>query len=132
MVGVTENWFYENKDLENYEVADFLEETIQNEFNLSVDDGSLLEVGTYLTEYFKICTSPSYGEETVLNFLRSLPKCDLSKCKIQDEDESVEDNQMETEDSLSGLNNLQISEKKKEEPEIDQDGFVLVKARKKK
>ena len=132
MVGVTENWFYENKDLENYEVADFLEEIIQNEFNLSVDDGSLLEVGTYLTEYFKICTSPSYGEETVLNFLRSLPKCDLSKCKIQDEDESVENNQMETEDSLSGLKNLQISEKKKEEPEIDQDGFVLVNARKKK
>ena len=131
MVGVTENWFYENKDLENYEVADFLEETIQNEFNLSVDDGSLLEVGTYLTEYFKICTSPSYGEETVLNFLRSLPKCDLSKCKIQDEDESVEDNQMETEDSLIGLNNLQISEKKTAEPP-DEDGFVMVKSRKKK
>ena len=105
---------------------------IQNEFNLGIDDGSLLEVGTFLTEYFKICTTPSYGEETVLKFLRSLPKCDLSKCKIQDEDEVVEDNGMDTEESLSNLNNLQISDIKKEEPETDQDGFVLVKARKKK
>ena len=132
MVGVTENWFYENKDLENYEVADFLEEIIQNEFNLSIDDGSLLEVGTYLTEYFKICTIPSYEEETVLNFLRWLPKCDLSKCKVEDEDEMMEDNRMDTEESISQINNLQISERKTDEPEIDESGFVLVKSRKKK
>ena len=127
MIWATENWFDENKGLENYEVADFLEEIIQNEFNVSINDGSLLEVGTYITEYFKICTNPSYKEETVLNFLRSLPKCDLSKSKIQDEDETVEDNLMETDESLSDLNNLQISE-----PHIDEDGFEMVKARKKK
>ena len=112
-------------------MADFLEEIIQNEFSLGIDDGSLLEVGTYLTEYFKICTNPSYGEESVLNFLRSLPKCDLSKCKIQDEEEVEEDNVMDTEESLCNLNNLQISEKKKDET-TDEDGFVMVKSRKKK
>ena len=132
MVDVTENWFYENDDLQNYEVADFLEEILQNEFSLRIDDGSLLEVGTYVTEYFKICTTPSYSQETVLNFLRCLPKCDLSKCQVLDEDEEMEVNKDVTEESLTLMNDMDISEKQKEAPEVDEEGFEMVKSRKKK
>ena len=132
MVDVTENWFYENDDLQNYEVADFLEEILQNEFSLRIDDGSLLEVGTYVTEYFKICTTPSYSQETVLNFLRCLPKCDLSKCQVLDEDEEMEVNKDVTEESLTLMNDMDISEKKEEAPEVDEEGFEMVKSRKKK
>ena len=129
---MTENWFYENDDLQNYEVADFLEEILQNEFSLRIDDGSLLEVGTYVTEYFKICTTPSYSQETVLNFLRCLPKCDLSKCQVLDEDEEMEVNKDVTEESLTLMNDMDISEKKEEAPEVDEEGFEMVKSRKKK
>ena len=43
---VTENWFYENKDVEPYELQDFLEEIIEAEFNLQIDDGSVAEVNS--------------------------------------------------------------------------------------
>ena len=63
MVGVTENWFYENKDLEYYEVADFLEEVIQNEFHCFVEDGSLREVAREVCFYYKYCSTRD--EETI-------------------------------------------------------------------
>ena len=59
MVGVTENWFYENKDLDWFEVADFLGQIMQNEFILQVDDGSLDEVAKKVCKYYKICTTES-------------------------------------------------------------------------
>ena len=60
---VTENWFYQNKDLESYEVADFLEEIISNEFNLRIDDGSPEEIARTVCDYFSICSTSS--EENV-------------------------------------------------------------------
>merc|ERR1719383_1147235 len=55
MTGVTENWFYENKDLEVYEVSVFLDEILINEFNVSVDDGSLEDVARSICEFFSLC-----------------------------------------------------------------------------
>ena len=43
----------------------------------------------------------------------------------------LEDNGTDTEKSLSSLSNLQISENNIDEP-IDEDGFLIVKSRKKK
>lgn len=140
MVDVTENWFYLNNDIENYEVSDFLEEIMHNEFSLRVDDGSLLQVGTYVTEYYKICTTESYTEDTIINFLHHLPKCDVSKCRYADEVEEIGEGianyntgalNMDVNDSLRE-DQPEKPPKQREEPEIDEDGFEMVKSRKKK
>ena len=57
MAGATENWFYENKDLQDFEVEDFLGEIMQNEFNLQIDDGSLEEVARSVCEYYDLCSA---------------------------------------------------------------------------
>ena len=131
---VTENWFYLNANIENWEVADYLGEIMKNEFVVQIEDGSLLQVGTYCTEYWKICTNETYSEETIFNFLHHLPKCDLSKVRLQD----YEDADMAP--STNQILGMGISAepkepkepKKREEPEIDEDGFEMVKSRKKK
>ena len=56
----------------------------------------------------------------------SLPRCDLSQCRVEDEEE------MEVEPSLSEMNGLEISQPRRNEPEIDEDGFEMVKTRRKK
>merc|ERR1711936_1195579 len=83
MVGATETWFYENDDLEDWEVADFLE----------VNDGSHEEIAKKICEYFQFCNNNS--ESAVRTKLLSLPKCDVENSKVHDEmsmvDESVVD-----------------------------------------
>ena len=133
---VTENWFYLNNDIENWEVADYLGEIMKNEFVVQIEDGSLLQVGTYCTEYWRICTNESYSEETIFNFLHHLPKCDLSKVRLQD----YEDADMAPSTNQIGSMGISLEAepkepkepKKREEPEIDEDGFETVRSRKKK
>ena len=82
MVGATETWFYENDDLEDWEVADFLEDVASTEFNLEVNDGSYLEIGKKICEYFEFCNNNS--ENAVRKKLLSLPRCDVEKSKVDD------------------------------------------------
>ena len=131
---VTENWFYLNENIENWEVADYLGEIMKNEFVVQIEDGSLLQMGTYCTEYWKICTNETYSEETIFNFLHHLPKCDLSKVRLQDyedADMAPQTNQILGLD-LSVEPKTPKEPKKREEPEIDEDGFETVRSRKKK
>ena len=128
---VTENWFYLNNDIENWEVADYLGEIMKNEFVVQIEDGSLLQMGTYCTEYWKICTNETYSEETIFNFLHHLPKCDLTKVRLQD----YEDADMRPSTNMISSMNLLAEPKepkKREEPEIDEDGFEMVKSKKRK
>ena len=136
LVDVTENWFYENNDIENWEVADYLGEIMKNEFVVQIEDGSLLQIGTYCTEYWKICTNETYSEETIFNFLHHLPKCDLSKVRLQDYESP--DMAPHTNQILGMGISSESSEpkepkepKKREEPEIDEDGFEMVKKKRK-
>ena len=133
MVGVLENWFYENKDLEAFEVSDFLDKICINEFNVSIDDGSLDDVARSVCEFFAICKS-SDGE-TVLTKLQSLPKCDLTNFEIQDYnyvDENGPANYLEKLNTMELKEDKVKVEKVKIEPEIDEDGFETVKSRKKR
>ena len=134
LVDVTENWFYLNANIENWEVADYLGEIMKNEFVVQIEDGSLLQVGTYCTEYWRICTNETYSEETIFNFLHHLPKCDLSKVRLQDyedADMAPHTNQISSMD-LSLEPKEPKEPKKREEPEIDEDGFETVRSKKKK
>jgi len=125
MVGVMENWFYENKDLEDFEVADFLDEIMQNEFTLSIDDGSLDDVARTVCEYFTICSSSD--EADIKAKLQSLPKCDLSKCQFKDEF-----NDEEAESNHETVEKAENTDDKSNVAEVDEDGFETVKSRRKK
>jgi len=126
MKGVTENWFYENSNLDKYEVEDFLEQIIINEFYVQIDDGSLYEVASKVCEFYDICTKND--EETIRKKLLTLPRCDLSKCRVKDGDDA-EVGLENPEENLESIENLEIEKKKKYEPEIDEDGFEMVQSR---
>jgi len=132
MIEVTENWFYENKELNPYEVTDFLEDIINQEFNLIINDGSSDEIGRLLCEYFVLCGS---GSENVLAKIQTLPKCDLSKCKVENDDGDVEDMEGLDNEVSDQVEGMEIQNDVVEEPQeslTDPDGFTMVSSRKKK
>ena len=128
LVGATETWFYENRNLQDFEVGDFLEDVISNEFNVIIDDGSCVEVGRKICEYFEICSKND--ESAIRTKLLSLPRCDLAKCKVEDDDGEVEDMDTCCDEDTIQVDSLEIKESK--EPEIDEDGFQMVTTKKKK
>ena len=67
------------------QVAGYLEQILLHEFDLFIEDGSLDEVGALLCQYYALCASSS--EQDILAQLRSLPRCDLSLCKCEDQDD---------------------------------------------
>jgi len=123
MVGVIETWFCENRNLQDSEVADFLAEILDNEFNLQVEDGSLEEVGSKLCEFYAVCSSEN--ESAVRLKMQTLPRCDLDKCKVEG-GETVE------EEALESIASIPLEMLKVREPkpiEIDEDGFQMVSTR---
>jgi len=129
MKSATENWFYENSNLEKWEVEGFLETVIVNEFYVQIDDGSLYEVAGKVCDFFEICSNSD--EETVRKKLLTLPKCDLSKCMVKDADDDAVAMDT-TEEYLKQIEDLEISKKVRNEPEIDEDGFEMVKPKQRK
>jgi len=129
MKSATENWFYENNNLEKWEVEGFLETVIVNEFYVQIDDGSLYEVAGKVCDFFEICSNSD--EETIRKKLLTLPKCDLSKCMVKDADDDAVAMDT-TEEYLKQIDDLEISKKVRNEPEIDEDGFEMVKPKQRK
>ena len=138
MVDAVVQWFNENKDLEAYEVADFLEQIIAQEFHLQIDDGSSDEVGTTICEFYQLCSSSKTSEE-IISKIRSLPKCDLSLCQIDGERDKLSSEKSTLEEQMSGMevDNSTIPESSKlngannliNEP--DPDGWMVVGRKKK-
>jgi len=130
-----ETWFYQNKDLEPYEVEEFLGDIIEAEFQLQIDDGSLREVGCKVCEFFRICSTQS--QEKVIEKLQTLPRCDLSQCKVEEGEEMDEENgevvvrsePVNGTENVEGMDNMEISSSHKE-PEVDEDGFQMVSKKK--
>lgn len=139
MVDATVQWFNENNNLEPYEVTEFLEQIIIQELNLMIDDGSSDEIGTTLCEFYQLCTSSKSTDE-IVSKIRTLPKCDLSKCKVDgeplntiNEDENKLEQQMsnmevdkpsaESSNLLNGANHSRM--------EPDPDGWMVVERKKK-
>ena len=65
-----------------------------------------------------------------MTFLHSLPKCDLSKCAVEDFRESSDQSDQS---HPQGLENLSMNEPKrpKSPPVVDEDGFEMVKPKSK-
>ena len=72
-------WFAENRDLDSYEVSEFLETVLNRDLDLIVQDGSTDEVGNLLVQFFGFCSTKTEAE--IIDKVRSLPKCDLSRCR---------------------------------------------------
>ena len=117
-------------------MADFFESILYQEMHLLIQDGSTEEVSDLLLDFYDKCSNMS--EEAVIAAVRTLPKCDLSKCQVkQDEDESpvavAPDPSAQLSEQL-----LALSATEKEEKEVappsgpDPDGWETVVTRKKK
>ena len=97
MVEATVQWFAENKDLETYEVEDFLADVVHQEFNVLVEDGSVAEISQMICEFYKLSMAGNHCE--FRNRLQKIPqKCDLNQCKVESDEQTIEnadDNVME-------------------------------------
>ena len=133
MVDATVQWFSENKNLDNYEVEEFFEEILNREFNLLVQDGSVKDTSRLICEYFALCNS-NMTNESIQEKLRQLPKCDLSKCKVDLEE--CDDGEHESEDLANEMFKMNVGETSEKaenkEQEVDPDGWTTVVSRKKK
>jgi pre-rRNA-processing protein TSR2 len=127
MVDAVLQWFSENKDLQPFEVSEFLEDILNQEFNVIIEDGSSDEIGTFICEFFSLCLTKS--EEEVVARLRTLPKCDLAACRVESDEQGTEANQAELAGNLEDMD-LDVEPTKKQ-PEVDPEGWQVITRKKK-
>ena len=145
MVEATIQWFYENKNLEVFEVEDFLEDILNHEFNLVADDGSVNETSKLICEYYNLCTNSNITAENIYEKLKHLPKCDLSQCKIDvssandddvvvdqlsDEEETI-DKKIPTNGADSESMDIDTDNNIATSAQTDSDGWTMVSRKKK-
>lgn len=107
-------------------MADFLEDIITREFNAEIDDGSYNDVARNICRLYKVIATSA--EAQVLSELSKLPKCDLSQCQTNSNDDS-DDDEMEMDDVEEGIDQMSTKSKPRNEP--DEDGWVTVPSRRK-
>ncbi|XP_041347874.1 pre-rRNA-processing protein TSR2 homolog isoform X3 [Gigantopelta aegis] len=88
LVFATETWFTENENIESYEVEDFLEQVLNNEFDLLIDDGSLQEVASKICTYYALCQQGR--DSDVRQRISKEPKPAIDECKESQEDDSLD------------------------------------------
>lgn len=124
MVGAVVQWFEENKNLEQSEVAEFLETILNQELDVLVQDESTFHVSKLICEFHQLCAQSQ--KEQVLEKLRQLPQsCDLSSCKVQQEEDEEES---EPENASTTSNGQQQT---MEVDSVDPDGWTVVSRKKK-
>jgi len=122
LMSTAETWFYENQGIIPSEVADFLDEIIQTEFELVMEDGSLEEVAEVLCQFFSLCSTRNEAE--IVERLRALPRCDLSLCQCEDDED---ENMHRTLNDINEIvEDMEVSEPVPQAPIIDEDGFRMV------
>ncbi|XP_028923724.1 pre-rRNA-processing protein TSR2 homolog [Ornithorhynchus anatinus] len=107
LMGVVEEYFFNNADLEQDEVEDFLSELMTNEFDTVVEDGSLPQVSQQLQTVFGHCQR---GDGATLQEMitqmaqKSQVKATAVRAARESEEEDDEDEEeMEvTDDTASG------------------------------
>ena len=103
-----------------------------------------------MCEFFRICSTQSqekvieklqvkkiFLHKKLLSFFQTLPRCDLSQCKVEEGEEMDEENgevvlrrePVNGTENVEGMDNMEISSSHKE-PEVDEDGFQMVSKKK--
>ena len=125
MVSATVQWFCENKSLEYDEVEDFLADIVNQEFNVLIDDGSVTETSKLVCDFYRLCSSSREDcEAEIKRRLQALPKCDLSKCKVSEgaeELENVEQNSNNADTTTTNDNMGKDEQPKPEEQDPDDE-----------
>ncbi|CAM9907507.1 unnamed protein product [Lampetra fluviatilis] len=95
MVGVVESFFYENGNLESFEVEDFMTDILNNEFDTVIEDDSLPQVSRQLCTLFGLCTGGRASEAT--QFMETLSqksfnhKLNVTRVGDSDDDDNNDD-----------------------------------------
>ena len=133
MVSATVQWFSENEDLEFDEVEDFLLDTVNQEFDVLIDDGSVTETSKLVCDFYRLC-SRGDCEAELKSRLQALPKCDLSKCKVNEGAEALEnvDEKEENADTTTTNDNMGKDEQPKPEEQDPDDELTGEPPKKKK
>mgnify|MGYP001219832459 CR=1 FL=1 len=140
MVSATVQWFSENKDLEFDEVEDFLLDTVNQEFDVLIDDDSATETSKLICEFYKLCSREDCEAE-LKSRLQALPKCDLSKCKVNEgvevenvdeKEENVEPNSNNADTTTTNDNVGKDEQPKPEEQDPDDESTGEPPKKKKK
>ena len=133
LVGVIEAFFKENTDLEPYEVEDFLEEIMSNEFNLVAEDNSIKEISIELCKLFHLWDLKKIDE--MKSMVNKLPCVNLGECMYADqnseidtlnEDATIKHLNITGDDKQCSNDNKQTANASKE----DNDGWIHVSRKK--
>ncbi|KAG7172665.1 pre-rRNA-processing protein TSR2 homolog [Homarus americanus] len=148
MVGIVEQYFYENDDLEPEEVGDYLATIMDQELNTLVEDDSDVEVGKCLCHLYQLCVAGKDAQ--VMEELSKMPKCDLSLCSIREEPDGeseddtpqlvaahmselqLNDTDNPTANSLSSQPPREITELEKQQHQDEGDGWTVIRKGNKK
>jgi len=133
MISATVQWFSENKNLEFDEVEDFLLDIVNQEFDVLIDDGSVTETSKLVCDFYRLC-SRGDCEAELKRRLQALPKCDLSKCKVNEGAEALEnvDEKEENADTTTTNDNMGKDEQPKPEEQDPDDELTGEPPKKKK
>jgi pre-rRNA-processing protein TSR2 len=116
MVSATVQWFSENKNLEFDEVEDFLLDIVNQEFDVLIDDGSVTETSKLVCDFYRLCSREDCEAE-LKSRLQTLPKCDLSKCKVIEGAESLENVESNSNNADTTTTNDNVGKDEKPKPE---------------
>lgn len=89
MVFAIDQWFKENKNLETFEVEEFLADILNAEFDTIADDGSLSQIASMICGVHRLCSNGD--EPAVRKRLQHLQKPSLKQCARAPSDEEDND-----------------------------------------
>jgi len=125
MTGVVENFFYENDNLISEEVADYIGEMLDNEFNSICEDGSLEELSNKLCCFFNAINNGK--EDEVIADLEKIKSNDaVSKSKKGPKPKAVDEVDLLTEDLGNAALGSSQESVRKPRNEPDEDGWITV------
>nr|XP_056723364.1 pre-rRNA-processing protein TSR2 homolog [Euleptes europaea] len=135
MAGAVEQYFQSNADLEPDEVDDFLAEVMNNEFDTMIEDGSLSQVSQQLCQFFRQCQQGN-GAAVQEALARLAQKQQAAKrvaaeAQAAEESSSEEEQEAEEEAMECSSNGLQPSPPPPSSGPDQEDGWTLVRKKKK-
>ncbi|XP_022302310.2 pre-rRNA-processing protein TSR2 homolog [Crassostrea virginica] len=90
MITAVDQWFRENKDIEDFELEDFLADIMNTEFDTIVEDGSLSQISSLICRLFQLCKEGKEAE--VREQVQRLPKAAVQNCaRVAGNEEGVEE-----------------------------------------
>ncbi|XP_069142514.1 pre-rRNA-processing protein TSR2 homolog [Argopecten irradians] len=100
MVYAIDQWFKENKNIETYELEDFLEDIMNHEFDTIIDDGSLPRISALVCGMYRLSSEGKVAE--LKSKIQALPRAQLHGCvAAPTQEEEVEGDEDEDEDSVN-------------------------------